>query len=91
MNWLAQNKAIINTDQRTIKLSYGHEEVQLSIPMAISVKASGQVFETIVQEIRDIPVVCEFLGVFLEDLPRLPPEQDVEFVIELKPSTTPIS
>jgi hypothetical protein len=91
MNWLAQNKAIINTDQRTIKLSYGHEEVQLSIPMAIPVKASGQVFETIVQEIRDIPVVCEFLGVFLEDLPRLPPEQDVEFVIELKPSTTPIS
>jgi hypothetical protein len=26
MNWLAQNKAIINTDQRTIKLSYGHEK-----------------------------------------------------------------
>ena len=44
MNWLTQNKAIINTDQRTIKLSYGHEEVQLSIPIAIPVKASGQVF-----------------------------------------------
>jgi hypothetical protein len=27
MNWLTQNKAIINTDQRTIKLSYGQEEV----------------------------------------------------------------
>ena len=51
MNWLAQNKAIINTDQRTIKLSYGHEEVQLSIPITVPVKASGQVFETIVQEI----------------------------------------
>jgi hypothetical protein len=31
MNWLAQNKAIINADQRTIKLSYGHEEVQLCV------------------------------------------------------------
>jgi hypothetical protein len=51
MNWLTQNKAIINTDQRTIKLSYGHEEVQLSIPIAIPVKASGQVLEAIVQEI----------------------------------------
>jgi hypothetical protein len=28
MNWLDQNKAIINTDQRTIMLNYGHEEVQ---------------------------------------------------------------
>jgi hypothetical protein len=36
-------------------------------------------------------VVCEFLDVFPEDLPGLPPERDVEFVIELKPSTAPIS
>jgi hypothetical protein len=91
MNWLAQNKAIINTDQRTIKLSYGHEEVQLSIPIAVPVKASRQVFETIVQEIQDIPVVCEYLDVFPEEFPGLPPERDVEFVIELKPSTAPIS
>ena len=58
MNWLAQNKATINTDQRTIKLSYGHEEVQLSIPIAVLVKAARRVFETIVQEIQDIPMVC---------------------------------
>jgi hypothetical protein len=91
MKWLAQNKANLNTDQRTIKLSYGHEEVQLSIPIAVPVKASGQVFKTIVQEIQDIPVVCEFPDVFPEDLPRLPPERDVKFVIELKPGTAPIS
>jgi hypothetical protein len=36
-------------------------------------------------------VVCEFPDVFFEDLPRLPPERDVEFVIELKPDTSPIS
>jgi hypothetical protein len=91
MNWLAQHKAIINIDLRTIKLSHGHEEIQLSIPVAVPVKASGQVFETIVQEIRDILVVCEFPDVFPEDLPGLPPERDVEFVIELKPNTAPIS
>jgi hypothetical protein len=49
------------------------------------------VYEAIVQEIQDIPVVCEFPNVFLEDLPGLPPERDVEFVIELKPSTAAIS
>jgi hypothetical protein len=91
MNWLAQHKAIINMDLRTIKLSYGHEEIQLSIPVVVPVKTSGQVFEAIVQEIQDIPVVCEFPDVFPEDFLGLPPERDVEFVIELKPDMAPIS
>ena len=43
------------------------------------------------QEIQDIPVVCEFPDVFPKYLPGLPPERDVEFMIELKPGTTPIS
>ena len=38
-----------------------------------------------------IPMVCEFLDVFLEDLPRLPPDRDVEFSIELELGTAPIS
>jgi hypothetical protein len=79
MNSLAQHQTIINTDLRTIKLSHGHEEIQLSIPVAVPAKPSGQVYEAIVQEIQDIPVVYEFLDVFPEDLPRLPPERDVEF------------
>ncbi len=91
MNWLAQHKAILNTDLRTIRLSYGHEEVLLSIPVAIPAKPFGRVYEAIIPEIQDIPVVCEFLDVFPEDLPGLPLERDVEFVIELKPGTAPIS
>jgi hypothetical protein len=38
MNWLAQHKSIINTDLRTIKLSHGHEEIQLSIPIVVPAK-----------------------------------------------------
>jgi hypothetical protein len=91
MNWSAQHKAILNTDLRTIKLSQGHEEVLLSIPVAIPAKPFGRVYEAIIPEIQDIPVVCEFPNVFPKDLPGLPPERDVEFVIELKPGTTPIS
>jgi hypothetical protein len=77
MNWLAQHKAILNTDMRTIRLSYGHEEVLLSIPVAIPAKPFGRVNEAIILEIQDIPVVCEFPDVFPEDLPGLPPERDV--------------
>jgi hypothetical protein len=75
---------------RTIKFSHGHEEIQLSIPVAVLAKTSGRVYETIVQEIQDIPVVCEFPDVFPEDFTGLPPKRDVEFVNELKPGTAPI-
>jgi hypothetical protein len=91
MNWLAQHKAILNTALRKIRLSYGQEEILLSIPIAILARPTGRVYEAIIPEIQDIPVVCEFPDVFPEDLPGLPPERDVEFVIELKPGTTPIS
>jgi hypothetical protein len=91
MNWLAQHKAILNTDLRTIRLSYGQEEVLLSIPVATTAKPFGRVYEATIPEIQDIPVVCEFPDVFPEDLPRLPLERDVEFVIELKPGMAPIS
>jgi hypothetical protein len=91
MNWLAQHKAILNTDLRTIRLSYGQEEVLLSILVDIPAKPTRRVYEAIIPEIQDIPIVCEFPDVFPEDLPGLPPERYVEFVIELKPSTAPIS
>jgi hypothetical protein len=91
MNWLAHHKAILNTDLRTIRLSSGQKEVLLSIPIAIPAKPLGRVYEAIIPEIQDIPVVCEFLDVFLEDLPGLPPERDVEFVTELKPGMAPVS
>jgi hypothetical protein len=90
MNWLAQHKAILNTDRRTIRLRHNQEEVLLSIPIAIPAKPFGRIYEAIIPEIKDIPVVCEFPDVFPEDLLGLPPERDVEFIIELKPDTTPI-
>jgi hypothetical protein len=38
----------------------------------------------------EVPVVDEFPNVFPEELPGMPPDRDIEFVIELKPGTTPI-
>jgi hypothetical protein len=65
------------------------KEVAYQVPVTLA----GRDFPTnmIVLKGQDIPVVCEFPDVFPEDLPGLPPERDVEFVIELKPGTTPIS
>ncbi|XP_077242573.1 uncharacterized protein LOC143883096 [Tasmannia lanceolata] len=40
--------------------------------------------------LEDIPVVRDFLDVFPEDLPGLPPDREIEFSIDLVPSTGPI-
>ena len=37
--------------------------------------------------LEDIPVVREFSDVFPDDLPRLPPEREIDFQIELAPGT----
>nr|GEW24816.1 putative reverse transcriptase domain-containing protein [Tanacetum cinerariifolium] len=41
--------------------------------------------------LEDIPVVREFLEVFLEELPGLPPVRQVEFQIELVPGSAPVA
>jgi hypothetical protein len=41
--------------------------------------------------LEDIKVVNEYSDVFLDDLPGMPPDRDIEFSIELLPSTAPIS
>ena len=37
--------------------------------------------------LEDIPVVREFLDVFPDDLPGLPPDREIDFQIELAPGT----
>ncbi|GJX87338.1 reverse transcriptase domain-containing protein [Tanacetum coccineum] len=43
------------------------------------------------KRLEDIPVVREFLEVFPEDLPGLPPVCQVEFQIDLIPGATPVA
>jgi hypothetical protein len=45
----------------------------------------------IISPLDEILVVCEYLDVFPDELPGMPPDGDVEFVIELQPGTAPIS
>ncbi|XP_056168682.1 uncharacterized protein LOC130138489 [Syzygium oleosum] len=75
-----------------------------SIPLISSLEATqlldegcqgylATVIDTLVEEpgMQDIAVVREFSDVFPEELPGLPPEREIEFVIELAPGTEPIS
>ena len=41
--------------------------------------------------VSDIPTVSDFSDVFSEELPGLPPQREIEFVIDVVPSATPAS
>ena len=53
----------------------------------------AHVVDTHSSEVRleDVPVVRDFLDVFSDDLPGLPPEREIDFPIDLVLGTTPIS
>jgi hypothetical protein len=90
MGWMRVHKALLDTATRVLQLdspTYGIHVLQLSsIPVV-----TPKVHHTTTQNLEDIPIACEFSDVFPEDLPSMPPDQDVEFIIELQPGTAPIS
>ncbi|GKA42592.1 hypothetical protein Tco_0735252 [Tanacetum coccineum] len=67
------------------KMPYYVEGIECPRPGVVTVmeKKSDE------KRLEDIPVVREFLEVFLEDLPGLPPVRQVEFQIDLIPGAAP--
>jgi hypothetical protein len=47
--------------------------------------------EKLGRRIEEIPIVREFVDVFPEELPGIPPDREIEFTIDLLPDTAPIS
>ena len=43
------------------------------------------------KSVKEVPVVCEYPDVFPEELLGMPPDRDVEFVIDLLPGMRPIA
>jgi hypothetical protein len=41
--------------------------------------------------LEEVVVVREYLDVFPDDLPGMPPDRDIEFLIEMLPGTGPIA
>ena len=91
MNWLTQHGAVIDVLRRTIRVNVPGSKTQLLIQLPFPKSTVGTVCATTVEEAENIHVVCEFMDVFPNDLPRLPPDRDVEFRIDLKPGTAPVS
>jgi hypothetical protein len=95
MNWLHKNQATDSCDKRTVKLvSPSGKEVVTKLFMPDLEEGACHHMSVDGKEanlLEAIRVVLEFLDVFLEVLPGMPPGRKVEFAIELIPSIAPIS
>ena len=91
MNWLRNYGVVLNLRQRIVELKLPSSEDRMSLLMSSISTIPVIVHTEASPDLASIPMVCEFLDVFPKDLPRLPPDLDVEFAIELEPGTAPIS
>jgi hypothetical protein len=84
------HKAVLDIAGRLIHLdSLVFGKVILHLSVISRIKAS--LHHVAELNLEDIHVVWEFLDVFPDDLPRMPPERAIEFKIELQPGTALIA
>ena len=90
MDGLAKFNGIIECARRAVHLTNGEgTEVEFvaTVPAAED-RSLNSLEGTAIDQIK---VVCEFPDVFPDELPGMPPDREVEFVIELVPGTAPIA
>jgi hypothetical protein len=94
MDWLGKHKVLIDCAKKSVKLTTpdGKELEFIAEPVvtAKGIANRGKLNQLNASQDSEVPVVNEFPDVFTEELPGMPPDRDIEFVIELKPSTAPI-
>ena len=64
---------------------------RISVDVAIQAQPTATVNQLDDSINKEDPVVDEFLDVFPNDLSGMPPDRDIEFIIELLPRTAPIA
>ncbi|GJS98756.1 putative reverse transcriptase domain-containing protein [Tanacetum coccineum] len=89
MDWLAKYHALIICDEKVVHIPYGDEKgCQGYLAQVTSKKAEDKSEE---KRLEDVSIVQEFLEVFPEDLPGLPPSRQVEFQIDLVPGAARVA
>ena len=95
MDWLKAHYASIDCATKVVQLLHPSDEI-VNYTTRITRNAEAQIYAlnalnaSPLEGIENVPVVRDFPDVFPEELPGIPPVRAVEFVIDLKPGTTPI-
>jgi hypothetical protein len=91
MDWMSDHGAHMDCEEKTVsirkprggRITYQadkHTHVEIGIQLN-SLKEA---------KLEDIPLVNEFMDVFPQELPGMPPDREIEFTIDLKPGDTSI-
>jgi hypothetical protein len=90
MNWMTQHHVSLDISSRIVEIdSPEYEPTILYLPQQQYLNPCT--YATTGIKLKDIPIVYEYPDVFPDDLPGMPLDKDIEFIIELQPGTAPIS
>ena len=89
MDWLSKYEGNIDCASRSILLTTPEEKRIKYVSRHAPRRTQVNSLTGVVQE--EVPVVKDYPDVFPKELPGMPPDRDIEFLIELLPGTGPIS
>jgi hypothetical protein len=92
MDWLTAHKGVISCSPRLVTLEHpSGKKVEVEPLKSRDVPQVYNLNKLEERTLEDVPVVSEYPDLFPEELPGLPPDRDVEFMIDLVPGTAPIT
>src|SRR3954463_16091073 len=90
MDWLSRKNAVLDCKAKSVRLTHpSGKTINYTSPRTRTQVQSLNVLP--LPDLEDIPVVRDFPDVFPEELPGMPPDRCVEFIVDLMPGTAPIS
>jgi hypothetical protein len=90
MDWLSKYDRVIQCARKAVKLTK-KDGTSVEFVAMVQSDQDSVLNQTKTIALEDIKVVREYPDVFLAELPGMPPNRDIEFLIELLPGTPPIS
>jgi hypothetical protein len=90
MDWLSKYDGVIHWARKAVKLTK-KDRTSVEFVAMVQSGSDSKLNHTRAIALEDIRLVQDFPDVFLKELPGMPPDHDIEFLIELLPGTPPIS
>jgi hypothetical protein len=90
MDWIMQHREVIQCHEKVVVLTTPKGD-RISVEVAVQAPSTATVNQLNDDANQQECVVNEFLDVFPDDLLGMPPDRDIEFIIELLSRTAPIA
>jgi hypothetical protein len=90
MDWLCKYDGVIQCTRKAVKLTK-KDGTSVEFVALVQSGLDSKLNQTKAIALEDIRVVQDYPNIFPEELPGMPPDRNIEFLIELLPGTPPIS